>query len=135
MSRRKRGSSTKKKSDHVTEKRDEIAKLQKLVAPHPLYRNIPINLQANPHIKNTLIKYDKSQFPKEKDVMRTLNNRFLNLLKPNIQIGTDYLLNQHFYRKLYRGKNKDNGKSAFSQSTTNFYPQRRRYSVNDLASK
>ena len=58
----------------VTQKREEIQKLQKLVTPHPLYKNIPINLQANPHIKNTLIKYDKSQFPKEDDVMKTLNN-------------------------------------------------------------
>ncbi len=77
---------------HIHEKQGELIKLQKLVQPHPLYKNIPINLQANPHIRNTLIKYDKSQFPEEKDVLTILKTKNLNLLKPNIKEGAAALI-------------------------------------------
>ena len=79
------------------EKEAELAKLQRLVQPHPLYKNIPINLQANPHIRNTLIKYDKTQFPEERRVLNLLKMKNLNVIKPNIRKGVDDMIEHHFY--------------------------------------
>ena len=73
-------------------KEAELEKLQKLVQPHPLYKNIPINLQANPHIRNTLIKYDKTQFPEEKRVLDILKMKNLNVTRPDIKKGVDDMI-------------------------------------------
>ena len=63
-----------------------------------MYKHIPINLQENPHIRNALIKHDKSQFPPEKHVIKILKTKNLNLFNhKDISQGLNNALEKHFH--------------------------------------
>ena len=46
-----------------------------VVAPHPLYQTIPIDVKRNPHLNKSHMSYDSSQFPPISDIQALLKNR------------------------------------------------------------